>query len=268
MKKILIAFLSFFSLAVCSNAQEVIFEPDYISVPQRTTHEISFTQDGYSVYYTQTANSQWGKSQLGFGVFFSDGKWSQPLKVDFVDSLYNMSVSPDGNRLLFCKEDKTWVCQKENGKWSDPKELNSDLDFSFKGGYYHILEDQSFYFSSVQEDESHPYDDIYYVAFREGTYQKPKRLSKNINTEATEFSPWVNSGNSVMIFTRYDASSKANTGLFISRFEENEWQKAQKINTLEYGWGVFVREDIRTLYYTTGGVIQDYDLDRLEIEID
>jgi hypothetical protein len=71
-----------------------------------------------------------------------------------------------------------------------------------------------------------------------------------------------------MIFTRYDTSSDANTGLFISRFEENEWQKAQKINTLEYGWGVFVREDTRTLYYTTGGFIQDYDLDRLEIEID
>jgi hypothetical protein len=87
MKKIQIAFLCFFFVAVCSNGQEVILEPDYISVPQKTTHEISFTRDGQTVYFTQTVDNQWSKSQLGFSIYLSDGRWSQPLKVEFVDSL-------------------------------------------------------------------------------------------------------------------------------------------------------------------------------------
>lgn len=254
-------------MATYSNAQKVVFEPGNISVPEKTTHEISFTQDGQTLYFTQTVDNKWRKSQMGFKSSFSNGKWGKPIKIEFVDSLYNMSVSPDGNRLLFCKEDKTWVCLKENGKWSIPKDLNSDYDYSFKGGYYHILTDNSFYFSSVQEKELHPYDDIYYVGFRDGRYQKPKRLSTNINTEATEFSPWVNRGNNVMIFTRYDASSATNTGVFASRFEENSWQKAQKIEALEYGWGVFVREDTGTLYYSVDGIIEAHDLDSLDIAI-
>jgi len=71
-----------------------------------------------------------------------------------------------------------------------------------------------------------------------------------------------------MIFTRYDASSDANTGIFVSRFKEKKWQKAQKIDLLEYGWGVFVREETNTLYYTVDGMIYSYKLDSLEIEID
>ncbi|WP_165395281.1 PD40 domain-containing protein [Flagellimonas allohymeniacidonis] len=267
MKKPSIYFLIFFFVAIYSDAQEFVFEPNTISVPEKTTHEISFTQDGQTLYFTQTVDSKWQKSQLGFKSYFADGVWGKPIKIEFVDSLYNMSVSPDGNRALFCKEDKTWLCLKEKGKWSIPKDLNSDYGYSFNGGYYHILNDNSFYFSGVQENELHPYDDIYYVAFRHGRYQKPKRLNQNINTEATEFSPWVNKRNSMMIFTRYDASSNENTGIFVSRFEDNKWQKAQKIDALEYGWGVFVREDKRTLYYSVGGAIYAYDLKSLDINI-
>ncbi len=259
--------MSFFFVAIYSNAQKVIFEPENISLPKRTTHEISFTQDGQTLYFTRTVDNKWRKAQIGFKSYFSNGNWSKPVKVEFVDSLYNMSISPDGNRVLFCKEDKTWMCLNENGKWSVPKDLNSASDFSFNGGYYHISSDHSFYFSGVQENELHPYDDIYYVVFRDGKYQKPKRLTTNINTEATEFSPWVNKKNNAMIFTRYDASSDTNTGIFVSRFKENKWQKAQKIDVLAYGWGVFVREDIGTLYYTAGGVIHTYDLDSLDIDI-
>lgn len=55
--------------------------------------------------------------------------------------------------------------------------------------------------------------------------------------------------------------------MFISRLIDNIWQKAQKIEALEYGWGVFVREDIGTLYYSVGGIINTYDLDFLDIDI-
>lgn len=234
---------------------------------QKTTHEISFTEDGQTLYFTQTVDNKWGKSQLGFTSSFSDGKWSKPQKIEFADSLYNMSISPDGNRVLFCIKGRTWISQKEKSNWFKPKDLNSLYDFSFDGGYYHILNDYSFYFSSVEDDEMHPYDDIYYVPFKDGQYQKPERLNANINTEATEFSPWVNKERTVLIFTRYDGSSDANTGVYISRFEDNTWQKAQKIEELKYGWGVFVREDTRTLYYTVGGFIQVFDLDSLGIDL-
>lgn len=265
MKKTLLYFICFFFVAIYSNAQKFVFEPGNISVPGKTSHEISFTKNGKTLYFTQTVDNKWQKSQLGFKSHFVNGKWSKPIKIEFVDSLYNMSVSPDGNKLFFCKEDKSWLCTKENGKWTIPLDLNSKYDFSFNGGYYHILNDNSFYFSSIQENELHPYDDIYYVAFKDGHYQKPKRLNSNINTKATEFSPWVNERNDLMIFTRYDASSDANTGIFLSKFKENKWQKAQKIKALEYGWGVFVREDTGTLYYSVKGLIYKYNLNLLGI---
>ena len=267
MKLALIQGISFFFLVVTSQAQGVVFEPDNISVAQKTTHEISFTRDGQIVYFTQTVDNSWGKSQVGFSSNFFNGKWSKPARVEFADNLYNMSVSPDGGRVLFCKDDRTWVCWKENGQWSSPKDLSSGSDFSFLGGYYHILDDQSFYYSGVQENNSHPYDDIYYVGFQSGNYQKPKRLNANINTAATEFSPWVSSRKDVMIFSRYDASSEANSGIFLSRFEAGEWQLAQKVEALQYGWGVFVREDTGTLYYTKSGLVHAYQLDSLGINL-
>jgi len=129
MKKVLICFISFFFTAIHSNAQKVIFEPGNISVSKKTTHEISFTQDGQTLYFTRTVDNKWRKSQTGYKSYFSNGKWGKPIKIEFVDRLYNFSVSPDGNIILFCKEDKTWISQKKNGKWSIPKDLNSKYDF-------------------------------------------------------------------------------------------------------------------------------------------
>ena len=258
--------INFFFITIACHAQKVHFEPEKISVPKKTTHEISFTDDGQTLYFTQTVDNKWRKSQIGYKSSLSHGEWSRPVKVKFVDSLYNMSVSPDGKMILFCKDDKSWMSLKKNEKWSTPIDLNEEYDFSFNGGYYHILNDYSFYFSGVQENESHPYDDIYYVEFKDDHYKKPKRLSANINTQATEFSPWVNKENNLIIFSRYDPSSEANTGIFFSKLRENKWQKAQKVNALEYGWGVFVRENTNTLYYTANGIIYAFDLDLLDID--
>ena len=100
MNKYLSYFLSFFLGTIHCSAQKVIFEPDNISVSGKTTHEISFTEDGQTLYFTQTVDNKWQKSQVGYYSHFSNGEWGSPTKVEFVDSLYNMSISPDGEMVL------------------------------------------------------------------------------------------------------------------------------------------------------------------------
>jgi len=201
-----------------------IFAPGIISALTYDHSVPAFLQDYTEVYWSEAYDRIMFMKQI-------DEKWTAPEQAPF--SIYGMDAnivsSPDGNRLYFLSKrpvDGTdeskynmWYVEEVDGRWSAPKTLGKEINSYKMNHHFSIAENGTLYFGG---------DDIYFSKFSDGQFQRAVKLGEEINTEHYEFSPFISSDESFIIFSRYFDGGSIPYISFCD--EKNEWGESVRLN--------------------------------------
>lgn len=217
-----------------------LFAPDLVSVGEGVHGNIVFSPDFKEAAWSP--NYWVNDKNVLFRMEYSDGRWKAPAAVCIREGYSHGEpfYSYDGKRFYFLSgqigaskktENETiWYLEKKTNGWSEPRLLTSVLD-SFKMHWqFSVDKEENLYFGGeTGPDES---SEIYFSKYENDKYQKPVKLSENINTNAGEFSPFISPKNDYLIFTRVimQKASPPQMNLFVSfRDESGKWQKASNL---------------------------------------
>jgi ankyrin repeat protein len=166
-----------------------------------------------------------------------NGYWQRPKKASFSGDKGDGEpfFSIDGKRLYFISrrpfsgegepiDENIWYVERKDGGWSDPLPFSETINSQEVHWQFSLDAENSLYFGSSAGDGM-GLSDIYCSRYVSGEYTKPENLGCNINSEHGEFSPFIASDGSYLIFSRYEAGGQR-IGLFISfRKKAGSWTR-------------------------------------------
>ena len=225
--------------------------------------------DGKTLYFVRVSHPSNGYGAKGSqDVWYSerrdDSNWTiarrmpNTINKDQYNDLY--SITPDGNRILISgvyrggKRDNAAgisVCKRTKTGWSEPEQIMiPKFDDICKGQYLTacLSNDGKTLILAFSEKKNSKEDDLY-VSFlsRDGKWSKPENLGSDINTSATETTPFLASDNYTMYFTTDRKGGLGGTDVWVSKRLDRTWRKwskpvnlGEKVNTdaNEYSYSV------------------------------
>ena len=241
-----------------------LFLEGVISRADQDQNSLSFSADEKVLFYTQ--GKDW-ENQLPYISQKVKGLFTAAQRIGLMDTVYNGAISPSGNRIIYCKRlaDKTeiYLINKVNGEWNTP--LNLSQNSGMQGGYFNWFSEEEIYFYTPDGN-----GDLVSAKLIQNQLTELQPLTE-LNTDATEFSPFIDREKQFLIFTRYQEGDEAQQGFFISYNQGNvdnpKWAPAKKIESLPYGWGAFISANGQTFHYTDGSNIFALPLSALDITI-
>lgn len=226
----------------------------------------SITKDGKTIIFARYKD--WDKKVPYVGKLIN-GNWRKE-KLDFIDTLYNLTISPDGNQIVYSKEEKidtlmerkTFYVKKERGNWGTPKEIRQLSGIS--AGYFQVTENGKMYFFARK-----PKEGIYYVELNEkGECTNPKWLSDNVSLEeSSSFDILMHPNEDKLIITQYYGEEKfkerGQPGIYYYEKKGEVWNRIKRL-PINYGWGGEITKN-RELIFVRNGNLQFVNLNQLGI---
>ncbi|MCK5102039.1 MAG: PD40 domain-containing protein, partial [Cyclobacteriaceae bacterium] len=179
---------------------------------------LGFSPDGNIMFLNQEKRNPGGliiNDGIAFSVL-SNGSWSKPSRVS-VDYLINKSkhqsgsISSDGSLMLLSLqayasrgEEDIYICSYQNGKWTQPVNLGSDINTSGQEMTPYLSADKRYlYFSSNGYGGKGGRD--LFVSERKGeswnSWSKPKNLGSEVNSFGVELNYHIDSKNQNAYFS-------------------------------------------------------------------
>ncbi len=179
---------------------------------------LGFSPDGKIMFLNQEKKNPGGliiNDGISFSIY-SNGNWSKPARLS-VDYLLNRSknqsgsISSDGSLMLLSLqafasrgEEDIYICSYQNGKWSQPVNLGSDINTTGQEMTPYLSPDKSkIYFSSNGYGGKGGRD--LFVAERQGegwtSWSKPKNLGPEVNSIGVELNYFIDVKNSIAYFS-------------------------------------------------------------------
>lgn len=197
----------------------------------------------------------------------ASGEWSQPSSVsDMINSPNNegtCTISGDGRTLIFtsCLGRKGYgscdlfISYKIGNDWTKPKNLGSSVNSRYWESQPSLSADgRTLYFVSDRPGGLGKRD--IYVSYlkKDGTWSPPINLSKPVNSEEDEVSPFIHANGQTLYFASDGHPGFGSFDIFYSELSENVWQEpvnlGYPINTYEEQVSLFVTSDGKKGYYS------------------
>jgi len=245
-----------------------LFAPNLVSKPNRHEFGCTLSKDGSEFYFGVDNN---GVMEIHYSIL-DEGVWSPQKKLFESDSISfnDPMLSPDQKRLYFIsnqahgeiriKDDTDiWYVERENkgSEWSKPLPLGPAVNSDLNEYYASFTNDGTLYFASRDRSEDAPQYayDIFRSKYKNGAFQKAKKLPETINTNRYEADIFVAPDESYMIFCSIRKNGLGQGDLYISfRDETGNWSESvnmgDSINTEKHELCPFVSPDGKYLFYT------------------
>ena len=221
-------------------------------------------------------------------VIDKDGNWSKTFQMPepFNQVAYNqvMSVSPDGNTLMIRgtilngtpnQKDYSFIRKVPNG-WSEPEALEIEDYQQMNHGTMYAASLSNTGKQLILSFKEKGYSNDLYVSFlkEDSTWTRPVSLGKDINSDKTEFSPFLASDNMTLYFASDKEGGLGGYDIYVSKRLDKSWQKWTEPKNI----GSPVNTKGNEMYYTldamgdyayiasTQSSIGDYDIFKIEIE--
>ena len=221
-------------------------------------------------------------------VIDKDGNWGakQRMPMPFNQVAYNqvMSVTPDGNTLMVRgtvvngganQKDYSFIKRTADG-WDEPKPLQIEgYDQLNYGTMYAASLSNSgkqLILSFKEKDKS---NDLYVSFLKDDdTWSRPVSLGDSINTNKTEFSPFLASDNTTLYFASDRPGSLGNYDIYVSKRLDDTWENWSTPRNL----GAPINTTGNEMYYTldaqgtyayiasTQKSMGDYDIFKIQIK--
>ena len=245
-----------------------LFAPNLVSKPNRHEFGCTLSKDGSEFYFGVDNN---GVMEIHYSIL-DEGVWSPQKKLFESDSISfnDPMLSPDQKRLYFIsnqahgeiriKDDTDiWYVERENkgSEWSKPLPLGPAVNSDLNEYYASFTNDGTLYFASKDRSEDAPQYayDIFRSKYKNGAFQKAKKLTETINTNRYEADVFIAPDESYMIFCSIRKNGLGQGDLYISfRDETGNWSESvnmgDSINTEKHELCPFVSPDGKYLFYT------------------
>jgi len=245
-----------------------LFAPNLVSKPNRHEFGCTLSKDGSEFYFGVDNN---GVMEIHYSIL-DEGVWSPQKKLFESDSISfnDPMLSPDQKRLYFIsnqahgeiriKDDTDiWYVERENkgSEWSKPLPLGPAVNSNLNEYYASFTNDGTLYFASKDRSEDAPQYayDIFRSKYKNGAFQKAKKLPETINTNRYEADVFIAPDESYMIFCSIRKNGLGQGDLYISfRDETGNWSESvnmgDSINTEKHELCPFVSPDGKYLFYT------------------
>ena len=240
-----------------SRSQEAykIFESGVISLSGVNEGSPSVTADGNTLVFTRYQSYRKKVPYIAEKV----GSVWEVSRLNFVDTLYNLAISPDG-QTIFYKIRKSQrphstfkVNRKANGTWSRPQQLQGDLITN--AGYFRMAKDGTLYMY-IAGVANQP-KGIYYA--EPGDYENPQWLSDAVSPyPATVYSAIPSSDEQKIIVNRgglvtdEDKAFLGPKGLRVHEQHNGRWDLGKRIEGIPYTWYAEILPDGRMLFVKDG----------------
>ncbi len=218
-----------------------VFAPDIII--QATHSAAVFSPDGCEVFYVP-----WSTLKMETMKQLND-VWIKPHIVSFASEYdaENPWLTANGARMYFTStrpleteglkgkekfwQENIWYVDREQGGWSEPIPLGPEVNSLDLHWQFSIDDHNNDLYFSVSSGESGGKSDIYISVFADGQYTNPVKLSKAINTQGDEDTPFIAPDGSYLIFARKpDAGTFGD--LYISFRDKNgAWMDAVSLGS-------------------------------------
>lgn len=242
-----------------------LFMPGVVTKRNLRHFGSSFSKDGKHVVYTISDRKTPSKVVTQT---FEKGKFTKPKLIvkDTFHSFADASFSQDGNTITLtstlpqngAKDDNSkngiWQFYNNANGWGNPKFIDLKMDYEGGFGYPTLTKDKTLYFAYIDTTRNM---DIFYSKFKNGIYQKPIKLSKNINTNNFEGDPYIDPKERFLIFAGFNREENfGKSDLYISFKTKKGWSKAinlgKEINSHSYDGSPYVTGDDKYLIFTSG----------------
>jgi Tol biopolymer transport system component len=200
---------------------------------------VSFSPDGKEIYWSPMADKEPYTTTILF-TKLDNGLWTAPMPVSFSSEFHDdvPFLAPDG-KLYFLSSRPTersgqpggenlWCVERVTGRWTAPRIVSPVINAMEPHWQLSVSKDGSVFFASGQ-GQGRGLTDIYVSRPTDKGYGKPVNLGPGVNTEYTDFAPWIAPDESYLIFTRIRTGG-GEDGLYISfRDEKGNWAEAQSL---------------------------------------
>ncbi len=197
----------------------------------------------------------------------SNGEWTKPNSIsELINSPNNegtCTISGDGRTLIFtsCLGRKGYgscdlfISKKIGNDWTRPKNLGSAVNSKYWESQPSLTADgRTLYFVSDRPGGLGKRD--IYVSYlkKDGTWSPPVNLSKPVNSEEDEVSPFIHANGQTLYFASDGHPGFGSFDLFYSELSQNIWSEPENlgypINTYEEQVSLFVTSDGKKGYYS------------------
>lgn len=219
--------------------EPVIFAEGIISVEDYDSHP-AFSISGDTLYFVKSGPdlSKWTICVS----YFKNKKWTNPEVAPF--SGQYMDADPfftkDGKTLYFisnrpideageAKADMDiWRMEKTPQGWSKPVRLDETVN-SPQSEYYPTLADNGTLYFGSRRAGGKGGSDIYRSEVIDGKYQQPVNLGDAINTDGSEYEPFISPDETFLIFLAARPDEMVYADLFISYNNNGTWSTAERL---------------------------------------
>jgi FlgD Ig-like domain/WD40-like Beta Propeller Repeat len=160
-----------------------------------------------------------------------NGEWTEPetpgfVTPDYVDNCPTFSVTGDTLYFLSTRPGGfIFMTTKENGMWTNPEPLQIPIPTGFELGWqFSINRNRDIYLESDS--------DLYCTRFIGGNYQTPEALPAVINTNNSEFCPYIDPEDNFILFSSNRPGSYGFHDIYISSKDNNgNWTEAVNLGS-------------------------------------
>jgi hypothetical protein len=228
--------------------------------------DFAVTPDGNEIFFCREAGN------FRYVTIFysrrSDSVWSAPEVFEYcTDPAYKYvepHISPDGMKLYFIStmpvdsssvgNEDIWVCEKNDGKWSEPRNIGAPVNTSSKEFFPSVTIDGTIYYTHLDTVTGEEF--IYRSRLVNGVYQQPEKPGPDVNIGRARYNAFVAADESYLIIPAYGMpDSFGATDYYISfRDSLDNWSQpvnmGPAINTsFSREWSASVSSDGKYLFF-------------------
>jgi hypothetical protein len=212
-----------------------IFAPNIVSTGMAEFNS-SFSPDFKEFYFSiRMPNSK----MVIMKMIYDGTKWSEPEVASFSGKysdadpfitydnkwLYFISQRPIDSTNIAKNDWDIWRTRKDEGKWSEPERLSSEINSKADETYPSLTKDGKLYFSSGKIGKNNK--DIFCAEKSESGFKNPIRLNDTVNSN-WEGDIFISPEEDYMIFASYGRD--AGSGLYITFNKDGHWNLPQRMS--------------------------------------
>ena len=249
-----------------SQAEISVFEPSVISLEGVSEGSPDITADGNTLVFTRYES--YGDKVPYIAERINSGSGWEVRQLTFTDTLYNLAISPDGQRIVYKTRNRPSpgadrvnnafrVDRNPDGSWGEPVEMQPDLK---DAGYFRIANDGTLYLF-INASEGTPRGIFTSDLNSDGSYSDPVWLSDAVSPfPSVTYSPIINDDETKIIVNRAGLTEEeeqklGERGLYIHQKYGFQWDTGRRLN-LPYSWYAEVLPDGRLIFVENGDLYE------------
>ncbi len=262
-----------YDIAIEATSERVVlFEENLISTPLYE-RDLAINPQGNEIIYTIGDYKQSRRALVQLRKI--NEVWNKPeiLNISGVYQDIEPFFTNNGNRLFFAsnrpmhqdstrKDYNIWYSDKKQNVWTTPIALDTVINTRGDEYYPSLSEKGNLFFTATRENGIGR-EDIFRAKFKEGKFESPEPLPKEINSTLFEFNAYISPKEDFIVFSSFGRKDGYGGGDLYFSYKDNagNWSPSKnmgkQINSDKLDFCPFIDWNNQNFYFSSERVVQN-----------